>query len=124
MKAHVVQRNTLSEGEGAHSDVTAVTMATNPCTGSSQPDAFTEEKHCPEGLSSPNDAHHQEENLSREFFPPLEKRYPCSLSEILIPDQTVEFQDPHAPLFEYLPTDQFSIEETLDSLVRSVSVTF
>ena len=109
---HVAQRNKLcDEGEGNDGLVGASKIPSTP--EDSESDVLSEEKHKPESASSPDDAHHQEGSTSGEL---------SSLADILMPCQAVEFQDPHAPLFEYLPADQFSMDGTLESLVRLVCV--
>lgn len=114
MRVHVAQRHKLCEEERIGDELEAAKLDGSE---SSKQDARGEEKHELESPSSQSEACQREENQPRELSPP-EQKYPSALPDILVSGQAIQFQNPQSPLFEYLPTDEFSVEGTLESMVR------
>ena len=116
MKVQVAQRNKLCEEEGVGDEGGAAKLD-GSCTESSKHDARGNEKHKLEDPSPQSEACQREEGQPKELFSPPEQKYPCVQPAILVAGQAIQFQDPQTPLFEYLPTDEFSVEAALESMV-------
>lgn len=117
MKAHVAQRTKLCEEER----VEATKLLHGSCAENSEKENLSEDKLKSESLSSNGDAYQKDESAQKEPTPPQEQPYHI-LPEILTSSQANKFQEPQTQLFEYMPTDQFSIEDALESLDSSDGV--